>query len=58
MFFVLLMVLFFTIRRCTSNYFEWIGGRIIPEQVAGCFQNHWQDVSGLGGRIRPEYSII
>jgi hypothetical protein len=33
-------------------------GRIIPEQVAGCFQNHRQDVSGMGGRIRPEYTII
>ncbi|MBN2536109.1 MAG: hypothetical protein JXB88_24725, partial [Spirochaetales bacterium] len=33
-------------------------GRIIPEQVAGCFQNHWQDASGMGGRIMPEYSFM
>ncbi len=32
-----------------------ISGRIIPDYPAGSRRIWWQDVSGLPGRIRPDY---
>jgi hypothetical protein len=34
-----------------------ISGRMFPDYPAGSRRNGWQDVSGMPGRIRPDYVI-
>ena len=31
---------------------------MFSEPVVGCFRNGWSDVSGIGGRMFPEYAFL